>query len=525
MGDDLFLGGSLMKDLLADLATVDEEDTDWLNLESLEKELNQIQDSEFTNEPLSAASMVVNATPTTSTSETLDAWSLSLQNFTTLQEEFLRADSEKKQQAPPGLAGANNLQEYNVNEAPRSPPGLKKTKPVETKHEQAPPATAPPVQQPPIPVAAAPPMPPVPLIAAPVPPALPSAPPVHHPPAPTVPPPAQMAQQLEQKLQQVQGGMPPPNFRNIPMAMPMTPQNSMGIVTPHPTPVPVVPVRVFANPHPTAVPINATALSTPNMSARDICYVVHSILKPVLGSTEATYHLQYWMKHHPVKPPSSQKTPHKDFNAELEKRHEKARLWSADKKVLGSTVKSNVNRPRALIAVSMPEANTESSARANLWKSRIYVDQGYAIFTTFQNQPSQIVKLCKIFGMDNQTVDQSVMALVLKLSKGKVLLARILENHMFPMVVVNVLVPATLQTLFGMESTDDDRLYGVLATLQLKYKAILECLEILKAHPKQALATTARMAFLHSLLRNGALRAEDGWEVIEEDFMNFLSGV
>ena len=161
MDDEYFgtLGGSLMKDLLADLQV---DDNDW-SLEQLEKELESYEKepSILQQTPLpslNAASLVVSHSQqrtssllpmlspgltTTSTlpppgmpgtinsNETADAWSLSLQKFTdlSLQEDFLAADSARKQTAtrpPPGMAALVGAEDYDVKEKQvlAAPPGL-----------------------------------------------------------------------------------------------------------------------------------------------------------------------------------------------------------------------------------------------------------------------------------------------------------------------------------------------------------------------------------------------------------------
>ena len=161
--DDLFasLGGSLMKDLLADLAVDDGEDG-WMSLDELERELAHLDQgsrglaslSTVQETPSTAASMVVanqarggaHATDTmTATTTTaginnpaVDAWSLSFQRFSAaaLEQDFLQADSARKQQQqepqqqppPPGLPGLDlaSIKDYNINETAKvaPPPGM-----------------------------------------------------------------------------------------------------------------------------------------------------------------------------------------------------------------------------------------------------------------------------------------------------------------------------------------------------------------------------------------------------------------
>src|SRR3569832_1629479 len=115
--DDLFasLGGSLMRDILADLQ-VDDDESNWLSLEQLEQELSKLEspsllmstDQDQSSAPFSAASMVVQHAASSATAppvhvpdQPVDAWSLSLQKFThtSLEQDFLQADSVRKEQS------------------------------------------------------------------------------------------------------------------------------------------------------------------------------------------------------------------------------------------------------------------------------------------------------------------------------------------------------------------------------------------------------------------------------------------
>ena len=205
----------------------------------------------------------------------------------------------------------------------------------------------------------------------------------------------------DQQLQTDIGGLPPTLQHAVPpKPAPMTPQNSMAYSsssntetpTPAPTPVtttttgkpvnamvaaattgstlppppvvvpvlaaPVVAVPLpqawqqqqqrpttvvmFANPHPSAPPIPATVLSSRFMTARDISYVVHGMLRPILAAetagTMSTYHLEFWMRHHPVKPPppaTANKKGKDVITKEFASREKVAKQWSEMHKTLG----------------------------------------------------------------------------------------------------------------------------------------------------------------------------------------------
>lgn len=378
---------------------------------------------------------------------------------------------------------------------------------------------------------------------------------------------------------------------------------------------------IFANPHPAAPPVPTTALASRYMTARDISYVIHSMLKPILAAestgTLSTYHLHYWMRHHPVKPPPAPKQQPSegeskvDLNIrELVSRHQRAKEWSSEHKVLGQSTKTNVARPRALIVVAAAESGTSSAEdggsssssssasqhqqRAALWKSRIYCDQAYqclaAVVDSWQLSspgaaPSAsvqpyLLKLMKCLGVSVQTVvvaerdddvgsgvaanqaatarnqymvDPTVLQLLLKLAKGKVLLARVLEQALLPPAVVQVLLPVALQVLTAtpvpvMAPDDemvlaairaDDRVFAawtvVIQTLpDLSLHRLRQAVQAIQSQSDAALSSTLRMQCTHALLqRGGAVAATSTtdptliqeWHTTEAEFMDSLTGL
>jgi len=314
------------------------------------------------------------------------------------------------------------------------------------------------------------------------------------------------------------------------------------------------------------------------MKARDITYVVHGMLRPILAAEHSgqmsTYHLQYWTRHHPVKPPEPRqptKTPPDFVAKEFASRAKKAQQWSDSHKTLGKTAKTNVARPRALIAVTntLPAENDNSNhkkQRAALWKSRIYCDQAYqalqAVVDRWKASGSasaqpHLVKLFKCLGISVQmtkdndnsdsdvvhktyAVDAEVLRLLLKLNKGKVLLARVLEQALLPPAVVPVLLPVALEILCGTaadaDDRADDRVFAawtvVLQTLpEWSGAALLRAVRAVQEHPVTGLSSTTRMQCTHALLqRGGAVAARDDefakeWNVTEQEFMNILAGL
>mmetsp|Transcript_38941 Transcript_38941/g.117122 ORF Transcript_38941/g.117122 Transcript_38941/m.117122 type:complete len:905 (-) Transcript_38941:546-3260(-) len=187
--------------------------------------------------------------------------------------------------------------------------------------------------------------------------------------------------------------------------------------------------QLFNNPAPNAAAVPAARVRSSLMSARDICYVVHSYVRPlqsldaftddyyrwgyddrrsrnllVLGGTMAgpgpgaqDFPKPVW-KEEKIK---ARKMEEK-YRATIE---ERAKDWGEKKHVLGRHVKVNVRRPRALLATDgaltsklrdeekANDSGAESSAasaehhetpeekaRARLWTARLSIDKGYAAY-------------------------------------------------------------------------------------------------------------------------------------------------
>jgi hypothetical protein len=378
------------------------------------------------------------------------------------------------------------------------------------------------------------------------------------------------------------------------------------------------------------------------MKSRDISYVVHAILRPILAAAAADssngaddYDVQYMQRRNGgqgqgggppppsqappmpavrvVKRPSDKDKDKKDgdddtdadldaTSAEIASRSKKAKEWSNEHAVLGYVAKTNVTRPRALLAEPMAVSSTDengdddagddpasSSAinkqRAVLWKARIYCDQAYqayaAVIESWRaakqgQQPSaavqlHLVKLSKCLGLtrrvepnsnaenNNNTAAASVSAvyvqdsdalqLLLKLHKGKVLVARVLEQALLPPNAVQALLPAMLQVLYTTsnikENSDgssdhatDDRLFLAIARIvqtlpNLSGTTIVKCIETAGANGGTSLHTTDRMNAVHAFLQRGNVVAgslgdpafQAVWTETEAEFVKVLTGM
>jgi hypothetical protein len=616
------LGGSLMKDLLADLQV---DDGDW-SLEQLERELSTLdqgaQHAPHSVPTLSAASLVVSHAQTRSAGAGgmmqppaaspggMDAWSLSLEKFTalSLEQDFLAADTVRKQQiqAPPGFS-LEGAEDYDVGEKASlpPPPGLAgggthgalqqqliQPEDIDTlltqdfhphpvpnpKNLPKTPHNSMSVSDDDVKLQSAGPQASVTQGRAPPAESIPVQQPAHAPMGTSMPPRGDMPPQGSMPPQGVMPipmgvipqQMPPPNMmqqmpphmaqQQVPVAMP-APMGGPAWQTAPRAPMPP-PMRVFCNPHPGAPPIPATALETKFMNARDIAYVIHSILKPVLaeGVSENDYYIQFLRRvGGPQANPSNPKQP-KDMNEEMVSRAKKAKEWSTEHTILGHVAKANVARPRALIAtpVASTEQGTEQKSRASLWKARIYCDQAYQSYQTVVDiwrtappgaVPPQVqlhlMKLMKCMGITmvdkEYQVDEEALKIIVKLSKGRTLFARILEEALLPPNAVQALLPSALGVLMSTPARKDDmtgdRLFRaitrVVQRLNLASATLLACVNSVKSNGKAALSSTARMECVHTLLQKGSavasqdpseeLRVE--WGKAETEFMNMLQGV
>lgn len=691
MSDEYFgaLGGSLMKELLADLQVDDGDNL--FSLDQLEQELasmdrgppfSQQQQSQELHQPLgglppfnvaslinthaqerSSAGMNAQGDGGGAPPSGTDAWSLSLQNFASLslQEDFLAADSARKQkeQQPPPQQQASSLlfegaEEYDVKEKLfiAAPPGigadlaaaaaplLVTTPPVPPAHHfprtpqnsinvstnsdasasaamrdallsavqaEADAPTQPPVvaqtavlPQPPQASQSAPPLGPPPqqqqgFYGQQPPPQYPPGPHMAYaPPHPSmiggggggiVPPHmgvpmgvpmqypmGQPMQPMPPPLQQAGGSMPvPPTGTGVVMGA-SVPSSGPAWQTPHrmvpPTPPPHPPppravLKVFCNPLPSASPIPATALESKYMSGRDIAYVIHGILKPVLaaGVSEDDYYLQFLRRRGgPSANPANPKK-FRDMNEEMISRETKSKEWASEKNTLGYVAKANVARPRALIAT--PQSTTEQEEtedrkrRANLWKARVYCDQAYQAYNRVVeiwrmappgSVPPQVqlhlARLMKCMGMvldENKvyTVDADPLKLLAKLGKGRTLLARVLEQALLPPNAVQALMPTLLDVTMALPTDPTtERVFRAVASVLVKLQAIasntaIQSLEAVQRHGKASVSSPARMECALALLSKGASvvgqdpsqEAKAAWGAAEGQFMALLQTV
>lgn len=174
----------------------------------------------------------------------------------------------------------------------------------------------------------------------------------------------------------------------------------------------------FQDPSPNAPPVPATSIPSTSMTSRDLCHVLHSIMRPlltfenVLDAYNADYY--HWSYNdrksrnlifsntisgnmdlpNPVWKETKIKAQvmESKFRDTVEKRADE---WSKEKQALGKIAKANVKRPRALLATTALSSTAESRVtaglelddeldeykqRALLWASRVGIDKGYLAY-------------------------------------------------------------------------------------------------------------------------------------------------
>jgi hypothetical protein len=196
-------------------------------------------------------------------------------------------------------------------------------------------------------------------------------------------------------------------------------------------------VRItFQDPSPGAPPVHATSIPSTSMTSRDLCHVLHSIMRPlltfenVLDAYNADYY--HWSYNdrksrnlfnnnipgnnmnlpNPVWKETKIKAQALEtkFRDTVEKR---ANEWSKEKQALGKMAKANVKRPRALLATNALSSTAESRVtsgldledeqdeykqRAILWAARVGIDKGYLAYLNLaelrrllQSQPGDVL--------------------------------------------------------------------------------------------------------------------------------------
>merc|ERR1719199_1188214 len=192
-----------------------------------------------------------------------------------------------------------------------------------------------------------------------------------------------------------------------------------------PVPPPTAPVQsapttrlLFNNPTPGAPPISANHVRSYFFTPRDLCYVVHSMMRPLI--TLDAYNGDYYRWGYddrrsrnllslggntptgnnlpnPVWKETKAKAQHIEdkYRGNVEKRADK---WSTKQQTLGRTVKVNVKRPKALLATTgaaltmgaatnandqdeqRQDRSDEDRARISLWSARMAIDRGYRAY-------------------------------------------------------------------------------------------------------------------------------------------------
>ena len=609
----------------------DESSPDWLNFDELEKELERttsiFDGSAATglnnSQSITAVSLLMGpgsggaagssgtnvSTSTTphdimsggqqkQPSQLEDAWSLALQKLSEAeQQDFLQsAESAKPITSPP--PGLQNLPEYNIHEEPVAPrigltsppPGLNKTTKTGSSGIQAkvPTTAKTPTRLP---------MTPQNSISGPGD-ATPTVP-------PTPPPSQQNTPMMRGQHPTMMMMMPPPvSMMGPPVTMPgmgvppllATPILAQPLIMPggvapttpasvpptawgSPPPVPNTPANfnwahshqqqqqpVYCDPH--GPPIPAARLASQHMNERDIGFVLHAILRPLLQRVDVDtcdYDERYWERRQGnITNKTKQFTPSKQMQKEMASREKVTKKWAEEHHTLGHVSKTNVTRPRALIAVrsetddgdeggSSALSSEQRQQRAALWKARVVCDQAYQAFNAavdaWREAPpsneapttpalrTSLARLGKCMGLKEEgKVSSEALDVLFKLPKGRTLAARVLEHALLPPSSVQILLPEILRCLYKSQSLEaDNRLFGVLSHCfrgnLVSVSNLKHCLEVVLEYGVEALQTTSKMQCAHAMLQRGTrLSVEepaftDEWKRLEANFLALFSSM
>ncbi len=261
---------------------------------------------------------------------------------------------------------------------------------------------------------------------------------------------------------------------------------------------------IFNNADPSAPSIPAKSVSTPLMPQRDICYIIHSMLRPLQSLDTYNDDYYHWsfvdrksrnlLLLGGAAPDASLAQPNpvwKEVKVMAKERETKfrsavesrAKEFAQEKQSLGRMVKTNVNRPKALLNVPVmatmedergdnDDSDNVSSDkdyaleqrrnRVQLWKARMSIDKGYSAFLSLTelrrliqanaSQPQLVNELMGDVktnvdqmhaslgvivrvnpdGSRDSIIDESRLSSTLSLPKGRVLCARVIEGGILP---------------------------------------------------------------------------------------------
>lgn len=200
---------------------------------------------------------------------------------------------------------------------------------------------------------------------------------------------------------------------------------------------------MFHNASRNAPPIPATAIKCDMMSSRDLCYVLHSMMRPVLSFASVTdaYNADYYRWSYDDRKsrnllflggtaPSSNNLPNpvwKETKVKAQEMDEKftkivekrADEWSKEKQALGKIAKVNVKRPRALLSTNAlsrtaeskidshdAETSEEDRQRAILWAARVAIDKGFQAYLNLVELRRLLQSRPGDLGDDNSVLDR-----------------------------------------------------------------------------------------------------------------------
>lgn len=280
----------------------------------------------------------------------------------------------------------------------------------------------------------------------------------------------------------------------------------------------------FDDTDPCAPPVAATGVATRAMPPRDVCYVVHAMLRPLQSLDAYSDDYYRWglvaRRGGGFAPASGPPPLWKEGKAGaraadagfLAAAAARAEDFGREQKSLGRMVKADVQRPKALLAAPAPHKDATDGAaaegasgyeaeqrrlRVRLWRARVAVDRGHAAFLALgelrrliqaragapqgagdllADVREHVEALHAALGVDPAApaaaagggVDGDALARALALPKGRALCARAIEDGILPHPSACRVLPAALGCVLAgppAAAEGEDRLLHALTGL------------------------------------------------------------
>jgi len=328
--------------------------------------------------------------------------------------------------------------------------------------------------------------------------------------------------------------------------------------------------------NPAAAPVPTKLVSSSLMKPRDVQFVITSMLKSLTAENiDDFYYTQYLAKFRIVQrngadPTIVDQVKREKFRENIEQR---SKEWQEKQQSLGRIVKTDVTRPKALLAApkltkDLTDASSEETRiRANLWKARAQIDAGSIAYLSLLDfalrlqrtdllaeERAQVMfevqhalsKLHSCFGVevtpntkDVRLKHDTTLSLTLSLPKGQELLAKSMEKGILPHQSAQVILPYACAAVLSQErkqgssyQKEDRLLSSFLSIINLRNPSVrseifVSCLhKILSVNKiREVLTIRPRAEVVHAILSRGSevCGSLKEWKELEAEFVRLLS--